>query len=491
MTTRDRWEDVPEEERVRFLARRAAAGRWPYGAQEGWQRGRTYQPMRPLVLAATAYESLGVMAERLLRLCVDACRRRASTAGELRDVMRDTRPFPLFEPDRPLAHAELLRIARPDVLLSRGAPQFVEFNTSITLYGIPALDRMAAAYARLSSDGTLVAPTPVLQARSAQLAAAAYRRAAGRPLVLIPTWRDAAGQAARLGNRRALRAYLRPTVDAARRSGLDVVVEDLSRLSTDADGRLCAGDKRVDLVFNWFTKIVDSAGGLEVIASALAAGTVELFFPEAMRLLSSKQVMAWLHEDLDRLAPADRVLVADHVPWTAWLGPHQSSAVQESILRRALRQRRDLVLKPAIGSSGNGVVFGVTVDDRGWHALLTEGTQRRTLILQRRVVGDTVRMPFLDPTFGVRPPEPELPFVISPFIVGGRICGVLIRHFGPEHDPRATVINTRVGAVVNTVLLLREGHGDGRNQIDEHERLASANTEPVPEGEDSGPPTAY
>ncbi|GAA0703308.1 hypothetical protein GCM10010193_67720 [Kitasatospora atroaurantiaca] len=373
--------------------------------------------------------------------------------GELREVMHDRCPQRLLTPARPLEHDEVLRVARPDVVLCRGVPKFLELNISATIYGIPALDRLADAYARLWPGAALTAPAPILAARSALMAALMSRRSGSGGRLLVPTWRSRFGQAAKLGNRRALRAYLRPTVESAASAGLDVVVEDLSRLRTDEHGRLYAGDARVDVVLNWFHTwmITDDSGGVDSIATALAAGTVELFLPETMRLLRSKQVLAWLYEDLDLLPAEDRTLVLSHVPWTAWAGPQQSRTDRDAVVRRALRERADLVLKPANEGSGRGVVFGTDLDDHSWRALVTESARQGTVVLQRRVDGDSVRMPFLDPSSAAQC-DLRLPYVLSPFLVGGRICGALVRHVGPDRTG-SRVINLGAGAVANTVLL--------------------------------------
>lgn len=454
MALHDHWERLSTSDRTAFLTQRAAAGRWPYGAQEGWQRGRPWQPMRPLVIAHRDYEALGAVAERLLRLAVDTCRRRATTVGELREVMHDRCPQRLLTPAGPLEHDEVLRVARPDVLVCQGVPKFLELNISATIYGIPALDRMADAYARLwAGDAALTVPAPILAARSALLAALMSRRSGPGRRLLVPTWRSSFGQAAKLGNRRALRAYLRPTVESATSAGLDVVVEDLSRLRTDDHGRLYAGNARVDMVLNWFHTwmIRGDSGGVEAIAAALAAGTVELFLPETMRLLRSKQVLAWLYEDLDLLSAEDRSLVLSHVPWTAWTGPQQPCEDRDAVVRHALRERENLVLKPANEGSGRGVVFGTELDDHSWRTLVTESTRQQTVVVQQRVDSDTVWMPFLDPSSGAQC-DLRLPYVLSPFLVGGRICGALVRHAGPDRTG-SRVINLGAGAVANTTLL--------------------------------------
>ncbi|WP_156960630.1 hypothetical protein [Amycolatopsis taiwanensis] len=445
----DRWATLPAANRAAFHARRAAEGRWPFGAAEGWQRGRRWQPSRPLVFDTVSYARLGEVAARLLRLAVDACRRRASTAGELRALMTDQRPLRLLDHEQPLSHESLLRVARPDVLVCQGVARFVELNIAIPLYGIPTLDQMAAAYARLWTGDSLGVAPPVLRARSSLLAQVAR----GPARVLVPTWRSAGGQARKLGSRRALRMYLRPTVEDARACGLEIIMEDLSRLRTDAGGHLLARGQRVDLVFNWFVSagIVDDNGGIDALNRAQAAGTVRLFFPESMRLLSSKQVLAWLHEDLNLLPPPDRDLVLTHVPRTTWAGPQQAGGERAAVIRDAITERQRLVLKPATGSSGNGVVFGSDVDPGTWRDLLSERSRQETIILQQRVRPDQTTMDFLDPESG-HDAIARLPYVLAPFLIAGRICGALVRHHEPD-AAGAPVINTGTGALANTILL--------------------------------------
>jgi hypothetical protein len=448
----DLWHRLPEPDREAFLARRAALP-WPYGTREGRLR-RAWDPMRPLVFERAAYEGYGRVAARLLHLAVDACRRRAATADELRKVMGDTRELPLLAPDQPLIHDRLLRIARPDTLLCRGVPRFVELNTVSTVYAIPTLDRMAHAYARLWPTDALTTPPPVLEARAALLATVASRHFGHRPRLLVPTWRCRGGLTARLGTRKALRVYLRPTVEAAQQAGLDVIVDDLSRLHTDAHDRLYAAGQRIDLVLNLFAgaRVIDAADGLAALARAQAAGTAQLFHPEAMQLLNAKQVLAWLHEDLDLLSPGDRALVDTHVPWTAWCSPHHCETDRKRFLCDALRLRPDLVMKPCAGSGGRGVAFGADYSDDAWRALVTERTAGTGVVLQQRVHADTTTLPFCNPATGQQSTATR-PFVLAPFLIGGQTCGALVRHFGPDEHADTGVINTHTGALTNTVLL--------------------------------------
>jgi hypothetical protein len=113
-------------------------------------------------------------------------------------------------------------------------------------------------------------------------------------------------------------------------------------------------------------------------------------------------VLAWLHEDCDAglLAPADQDLVRTHVPWTACLGLNEDPAAQPNLLRKAPDERDRLIVKPAVGKSGNGVLFGSQTSDEDWLPALVRTARDTPLVLQRRVEPDSVAMPFLDQTPG-------------------------------------------------------------------------------------------
>jgi hypothetical protein len=67
-----------------------------------------------------------------------------------------------------------------------------------------------------------------------------------------------------------------------------------------------------------------------------------------------------------------------------------------------------------------------------------------------------------------------VPFVLSPFIIGGAAASVSVRHMGPGDFARDVVISARRGACGNTVLLAPEpsvqcrrggfGEGDAYDQ---------------------------
>ncbi|MFJ4946956.1 hypothetical protein [Streptomyces sp. NPDC088760] len=442
----DLWHRLPGGARSELLRRSAEADWWILDALPSH-----WEALRPLVFSEAAYHRFGALAAGVLRCALLACRRRAGTAGELYRALHDHRDLRLLDPAQRLSAAVLLRMARPDALLVGGTPWFVELNIGPNIYGVPGLEQRSAAFVRGWRDGVLAEPPSTLRARASCLAGAVPAGSRGSR-TLVPTWRATSGIAAKLDGTGALRRYLGPAAAAARAAGLDVSVADLSEVRGGAGG-LWVGDDRIDVVFNQFASPVLADGGsVGVLRAAVLAGSVQLFVPEASCLLSAKQVLAWMHEDLDLYEPADRELILAHVPWTAWLGPEQPPELRRSVLARAVRERAGLVVKPSCGRGGAGFAAGHQVPARDWLDLLTQRSRERTLVLQRRLVPDRTRMHFRSRD-GARKVA-LVPFVLSPFLLDSRIAGAYVRHPGPEADAADAPVNTAAGGVSNTVLLL-------------------------------------
>ncbi|MFG3009636.1 hypothetical protein ACGFZB_04100 [Streptomyces cinerochromogenes] len=449
---RDLWPLLPGEVRSALLRCGAEADRWVLDASPSHWEG-----LRPLVFSAADYHRFGALAAGVLRCALLACGRRAGTAGELCAALHDHPELPLMDPSQPLSAPALLRMARPDALLVGGTPWFVELNIGPNIYGVPGLEERGAAFVRGRPDGILAEPPSTLRARAAALAGAVAAPDGRRRRVLVPTWRAVSGLAAKLDGAPALRRYLRPAAEAARAAGLDVSVADLSEVHGGAGG-LWVGEDRVDVVFNQFAgRVLVDGGALGVLRAAVLAGAVRLFVPEASCLLSAKQVLAWMHEDVDLYGPADRALILRHVPWTAWLGPRQSAERRRRVLELAVRERAGLVVKPSCGHGGAGFVAGDGVTDRDWLDLLTRRSAEEAVVLQRRLVPDGTAMRFRSRD-GARAAA-RVPFVLSPFLVDGRVAGAYVRHPGPGAHSAVEPVNTAAGAVSNTVLLLPDAEG--------------------------------
>jgi uncharacterized circularly permuted ATP-grasp superfamily protein len=212
---------------------------------------------------------------------------------------------------------------------------------------------------------------------------------------------------------------------------------------------------------------VDDGGGLAALREADRAGTVNLFPRTESGLLSSKTVLAWLHEDCDAglLSGADHDLVRNHVPRTTALDLTGTSPGLDSVPRVAAGERHRLVVKPAGGKSGTGVQFGQHTSQQEWMDSVVEAARRSPVVLQERVDSDLITMPFLDRESG-RQVTAQVPFVLSPFMIDGAAASVGVRHMSPDAVARDVVISVSRGARSNTVVLT-EGHPPHRPTDDQ------------------------
>jgi hypothetical protein len=165
-------------------------------------------------------------------------------------------------------------------------------------------------------------------------------------------------------------------------------------------------------------------------------------------------VLARLHEDCDAglLSPRDQDLVRAHVPWTVGLGLGGDSAAHPNPLPKAADDRDRLIVKPDVGRAGKNVFFGRRASNEDWLPALVRAARESPLVLQRRVEPDLVPMPFRDQDSGQQVTA-QVPYVLSPFVIDGAAASVLVRRTTPSAPMRDVVIDTRLGARDNTVLL--------------------------------------
>lgn len=458
-TSGDIWDELPQDFRKAVTGLSAERSRLIHDGIAGSQG--SWRPLRPMILDRDHYTDVGRISARLMRLVLDACRRRAANAGELRDVLGVLPEHtPLLDRDAPLDDG-LLAAARPDIVYAGGVPYFVEFNIDGALGGTLQADLLAGRFRdvhRLAPGGDRIhAPASAVDARFAEIRSSLGLAEGAR--VAIPVFRQ--GAAPGLEDPQAFLGWLGPMCDSGRRHGMDTVACLMDQLTTGADDTLLLDGRRVDAVFRLFLAFDQPAGaGLDALVRAVRAGRVAMHTPETTWLLSDKTTLAWLWEDLPRLPLADRQLIERHVPWTALFPSVADSRAADSQaadsgtdaegpMREALARRTGLVLKPVGGYGGSGVVLGPDVTEEQWRDALLHAQRQGRHILQRHVTPDLLSLDFADQRTGAVE-HAEVPFVLGPFMFGGAPSGVLVRHGVPGGGP---VLNAHHGAVMSTVLL--------------------------------------
>lgn len=238
---------------------------------------------------------------------------------------------------------------------------------------LPVMKKFAAEY-RLSSE-------PVLE-HSLDALVGAYRAWGGKepaPSIAIVDWKGA-----------PTKTEFEICREMFEKRGFPTRVVDPEELTLEG-GRLRAGDFEIDLVYR---RLVASeaaaklapdhplvrAAELHVACVASGFGAFALTSKALFAIVSDPASSAWLASD-ERVA-LDRVL-----PWTRIVRDGQSTdwnGQAVDVLDFALREREQLVVKPATEYGGSGVVLGWTVDDAAWAAALRDAAGRPSVI-QRRV----------------------------------------------------------------------------------------------------------
>jgi glutathionylspermidine synthase len=407
-------------------------------------KNKQWRPLRPPVMTREEYDEVTALTARLAALVLAACRRRAATAGELRERLGV--PAGLIEfldEDAPLTE-DLVVAVRPDVLMSGGVPRFVECNVDSALGGAFDSDgiarRFLAAYTGHGITGSVPLDVPAsavdtrFQAMRDQLGLAD-----GATSVILfhmgsdyPDTQDG----------HTLIELLAPVRDRGRAMGLDVVVYPLEWL-TLSDGRLCAGETVLDSVLRMFIpQEVPHGSGYDALVTAMRTGTVGMFTPSATWLLANKATFAWLWEDVDSLSSSDAAVVRAHVPFTSLLT--DAGLVAD--------RRQELVLKPTGTYGGSGVVVGREVSQAAWESALRAAVAVGGHIVQEYVPVDRLDMHFVDVASGaVR--EAEVPYCVAPYLFGGRAAGAYLRFAVPD-AVSGSIVNLGQGALTSGLLLV-------------------------------------
>ncbi len=211
------------------------------------------------------------------------------------------------------------------------------------------------------------------------------------------------------------------------------------------DGRLYAGDLRLDIVYRRVVTSellakLDETRHFIAAYEARAACFVNAF---RCRVSENKAFFSFLTdpEQLAFLADDLRQTLLQHLPWTR-IVVEQSTRLPDGrridLCEHAARHRADFVLKPADAYGGTNVYVGSETDDATWANALTRALRDDALwVLQQRVSTPTEVFPIRQPDggFAFRP----MKYNVNPFYLGGRIAGAVAR------TSESVVINVSAG----------------------------------------------
>jgi hypothetical protein len=435
------WPDLPEPVRERLLA--YGHKYWQQVYEDVALQNQDWIPLRSPVATHAAYAEMNRVTEVISRLVLEACRRRARTAGELRRVLGVPEGrIQLLDETEPLT-GRLINAVRSDLLLERGVPRMVECNVESALGGVLDADGVIKRWMDVYADEPMFTAMGAAAPPSAVDARYDAIRADVGPGKVTGMLFTAGGGYPGADRPNYMINRLRPFADRGRELGVDLVVYPVEWVEQDEQGRLKAGDRTLDAVWRMFVPpFVDDSPGMAAVRAAHAAGTFRMYLPTAVWLLSNKTIFAWLWEDLELLTEADAEMVRATIPRTWVYGPE--------LRQRAIDERERLVFKPTDDYGGRGVFIGPLTSPEDW--LMALDTADGAHIIQELIEADPLTMQFLKPATG-DVVEAEVSYCVAPYLFDRIPAGVFSR-FAP---PRAGgVVNLTQGALTGGLLLVND-----------------------------------
>jgi hypothetical protein len=398
--------------------------------------------LRPRIVSAARHEQERAMAADVvaaLRTTLEGIERGAVPLAGLAGLEEWIGRVRALDP-RPAAR--LPAWLRVDASLARTRLHVVELNADMPigeghndavvdlLEGLPTTARVLA-----ETGGRLLRLLPAMEARIE--AALAAHGGPERAAVAWVCWHETPD---RLEKVAAMIAH-------GERRGWRVVRADPRELEVTG-GTTRVGDQRVGVVFRLCStpeclERPDDAAGL---VRAEREGGAAVLNPLGTEPLGHKSLLAAVSDpDIARGLPArERRAVERHVPWTRVLAEGRASTpsgLAPDLVAWVLAHRERLVIKPAHGFGGRGVVLGWRTVAAEWEAAVTEGIGRD--VVQSRVHLQRERYPVIAPGL----PLEEFFEDTDPFVFGAETGGMLTRLSGSE------VTNVGAGGGVTATLV--------------------------------------
>ncbi|MBT2898082.1 hypothetical protein [Streptomyces sp. McG3] len=400
----------------------------------GWPYQRVL-PAAPLAIPRASYAEIFRVSVAL----VDLLRRAALESGHTTADRLAAYEMPATE-DRlwvrdPFAeerHAD--SVVRPDLVIGPDGPQFLEFNVSGALGGVVETQSRLAVWRGLHADEEGRAPfrSPSPFAVRAEMFRSLSAESAVAPRVAV------VGSARVTG---VERRYFEMEADYYNSHGLTARFFEPEELPEAWD---CAPHLRYPVGLRNFTIPDWLDAGLDTtpVQDALDHGCL-LVGTQTSTFLHSKLTMGLLSEGRPWMTEAERGLIARYLPWTRILSERRTDreGQQVDLVPFVLKNRERLVLKAALGESGQQVTIGREAGQAAWESAVGDAVQGRTSVVQEFVRPETCRVALI--ADGVDEPyDADVAPVLGPLIFGGRPAGLFCRFFG---DGSAGIVSVRGG----------------------------------------------
>ncbi|MEV5259487.1 hypothetical protein AB0L02_15710 [Streptomyces anulatus] len=399
---------------------------WPY---------QKVLPAAPLAIPRASYAEIF----RVSLALVDLLRRAAlesghTTADRLAAYGMPAAEDRLWVSDPFIEERYADSVVRPDLVIGPDGPQFLEFNVSGALGGVVETQSRLAVWRGLHADEEGRAP---FRSPSPFAVRAEMFRSLSAELAVAP-------RVAVVGSARVTgveRRYFEMEADYYNSHGLTARFFEPEELPEAWD---CAPHLRYPIGLRNFTIPDWLDAGLDTtpVQGALDHGCL-LVGTQTSTFLHSKLTMGLLSEGRPWMTEGDRRLVERYLPWTRILSERRTDreGQQVDLLPFVLKNRELLVLKAALGESGQQVTIGRETDQAAWESVVGEAVQGRTSVVQEFVRPETCRVALI--ADGVDEPyDVDVAPVLGPLLFGGRPAGLFCRFFG---DGSAGIVSVRGG----------------------------------------------
>lgn len=400
----------------------------------GWPHQRVL-PAAPMAIPRAAYAEVFRASVAL----VDLLRRAAlesgrTTADRLAAYEMPAAEDRLWVSDPFIEERYADSVVRPDLVIGPDGPQFLEFNVSGALGGVVETQSRLAVWRGLHADEEGRTP---FRSPSPFAVRAEMFRSLSAELAVAP-------RVAVVGSARVTgveRRYFEMEADYYNSHGLTARFFEPEELPEAWD---CAPHLRYPVGLRNFTIPDWLDAGLDTtpVQGALDHGCL-LVGTQTSTFLHSKLTMGLLSEGRPWMTEGDRRLVERYLPWTRILSERRTNreGQQVDLLPFVLKNRELLVLKAALGESGQQVTIGREADQAAWESAVGEAVQGRISVVQEFVQPQTCRVALI--ADGVDEPyDVDVAPVLGPLLFGGRPAGLFCRFFG---DGSAGIVSVRGG----------------------------------------------